>query len=266
MTKKGFLESTISGDKFHGTLSEQQSMGRYLMKYDQGILQPIPNKKRCREKLYGEIEERLHYELNVRVVAYQKANCGLSWSTLQNLSCQLAQELGYDCTNHHHYHDMDQDDGNENDNVKGELTLTPKKQPQQPPQFHASSGWLSDTLRDYLQQYQPSLVLRPTPTIGTSTTTTTTTACAIPTTAAAAQRHLDALQLYVQQQQQEHTERHQVPLELRQLLNRVTCEFQNHFLSLSLSNTTTTMMTAAAETNNDSNNDNTNQTEEVITK
>jgi len=111
MTKAAFLKSNLSGDLFTGTLSEQQSFGRMLKSYDKGHLKPT-KKKRRRIRKYEEIEKKLIEYLDLHAQAYKQDKCGLSWILLQKKCLQFADLLGYE-------------------------------------EFHASPGWISDTLKNH---------------------------------------------------------------------------------------------------------------------
>jgi hypothetical protein len=95
MSQVAFLRSSLSGDLFTGTASEQQSFGRMLKNFDSGQLQPTGN-KRSRDRKFGDIEKRLVEYLELRARVYKQDNCGVSWITLTEKCLQFADLLGYD--------------------------------------------------------------------------------------------------------------------------------------------------------------------------
>ena len=113
LTRKAFLESKASGDKFSGHLIEQQSFGRYLKKFENGELKPT-NQKRSRQRRFKSIEEKMFEHLEFRVSAFKRARCGLSWAAVQKKCKEYADELGMN-------------------------------------EFQASPGWIADTLRNFSQ-------------------------------------------------------------------------------------------------------------------
>ena len=113
MSKVAFLRSSLSGDLFTGTRSEQCSFGLMLKSFDSGKLQPS-SKKRSRDRKFQDIEKRLIEYLDLRVKVYKKDNCGVSWITITEKCLQFADLLGYE------QHE-----------------------------FKASPGWIADALKKY---------------------------------------------------------------------------------------------------------------------
>ena len=91
--KSDFLRGPVSGPKFSGTLSEQQSFGQYLVKFDKGTLKPV-DVKRTRVRKYGEIEKKLILYIELQEKYYKRDKCGLSWLLLSKKSQEFATSLG----------------------------------------------------------------------------------------------------------------------------------------------------------------------------
>jgi hypothetical protein len=88
MSQSSFLKSSLSGEKFAGTVSEQQSFGRFLRLYDADKLKPS-TKRRCRDHRFKEVEAKL-----IEYLEMQQEEA--SWSLLQTKSLQIAQAMGFD--------------------------------------------------------------------------------------------------------------------------------------------------------------------------
>ena len=95
MSKAQFLRCNTSDDVFNGSVSQQQSFGRMLKKFDDGVL--IDSKmKRIKKTLYPGVEKKLIDYLTIRGEQYKRDKCGVSWLLMQEKCLAWGKELGYE--------------------------------------------------------------------------------------------------------------------------------------------------------------------------
>ena len=110
MKQAAFLKSTVSGPVFSGTRSEQMSFSTRLKLFDKGELMGGAL-LRQRARKYGDVEDRLMRYVELRQRRYRTDKCGINWLTLHHKAVLFAKECGYG------------------------------------PDFKASDGWISNSLR-----------------------------------------------------------------------------------------------------------------------
>jgi hypothetical protein len=89
-----FLRSEESGPLFTGKVSEQQSFGRYLIKYKNGELKPTA-KKRHYPRKYEDIETKVIQYMDLRRGLYKRDKTGASWTLFRTMCQQWAQNSGH---------------------------------------------------------------------------------------------------------------------------------------------------------------------------
>ena len=95
MSLAQFLKSDHTSEQFDGSKSQQVSFGKYLKKFDNGELKPIPM-KRQRERKYVQVEQKLKMYLNLRSEKYKRDKCGISWNLIREKCLCWAKEFGFD--------------------------------------------------------------------------------------------------------------------------------------------------------------------------
>lgn len=95
MSMAQFLKSDHTSKQFDGRKSQQVSFGKYLKKFDNGELKPIPM-KRQRERKYVQVEQKLKMYLNLRSEKYKRDKCGISWNLICKKCLCWAKEFGFD--------------------------------------------------------------------------------------------------------------------------------------------------------------------------
>ena len=95
ISKAAFLRSDMSGNRFSGTVSEQNTFGKRLKQYDAGELKPSQN-VRFREGMYPLIEDRLINYLDLRQKKYLRDKCGVSWMYLEHKAKEFKKQVETD--------------------------------------------------------------------------------------------------------------------------------------------------------------------------
>ena len=93
MKRSSFLNSSHCAACFTGTKSEEQSFGRFLVKFDNGKLEASAvirgHSRKC-----AEIEKKLIQYLDLRAHRYAQDTCGVRWIFMENKCLKFAEGLG----------------------------------------------------------------------------------------------------------------------------------------------------------------------------
>ena len=90
-----FLKSSISGDMFTGSVSEQVSFSKRLKEYDKGKFEDKNlNVKKLQPVRFPDVERKLVRYLDLREHNYQQDKLGVDWLYLKNLASEFAEQLG----------------------------------------------------------------------------------------------------------------------------------------------------------------------------
>jgi len=93
MKRSSFLQSGHCAACFTGTKSEEQSLGRWLVKFDNGQLE-ASGVMRGRSRKYVEIEKKLIQYLDLRAQKYAQDKCGVRWIFIEKICLKFAEGLG----------------------------------------------------------------------------------------------------------------------------------------------------------------------------
>lgn len=88
-----FLRSSLSGSMLNGSRSEQNSFGKYLKRFNEGKLENLQGRRRCRKRSYVDVEGKLVQYLKLRQEKYKLDKIGTSWLLLKEKCLQWAQDL-----------------------------------------------------------------------------------------------------------------------------------------------------------------------------
>ena len=93
MNRSSFLNSSQCADCFTGKKIEEQSFGRFLVKFDNGQLEASAVMRGHRHK-YVEIEKKIIQYLDLRVHRYSQYKCGVRWIFMENKCLNFSEGLG----------------------------------------------------------------------------------------------------------------------------------------------------------------------------
>jgi hypothetical protein len=93
-SKKAFLLSNTTSNKFVGTDSEIRSFGTWLVKHRAGTLKPTyGDSKRERKPGFPEVEEMLVGYIELRMKKFQHDKLGISWQIMGDKALEYADKL-----------------------------------------------------------------------------------------------------------------------------------------------------------------------------